>query len=159
MFSNPTTRIKIVYKDVLLCPTTEISLYIDSHNNKNIIDKIRNNMLQNRLLEFKGDRTSILEVVEYLVRLWIFQPKFLLKNTRPFNSCPEYEYTFDNLVYKTIEDLKFHLFSKEGVMVVISMMIVGQCDGCINGSCGQRSHMECPRGCLHEPSECKVCNI
>jgi len=31
------------------------------------------------------------------------------------------------------------------------------CYGCKGGRLGQRDHMACPDGCLHEKTECKIC--
>lgn len=32
-----------------------------------------------------------------------------------------------------------------------------RCFGCINGCCGQKDHMECDTGCLHDPKNCDIC--
>jgi hypothetical protein len=31
------------------------------------------------------------------------------------------------------------------------------CEGCLYGWCGQREHMDCPYGCLHDRNTCTFC--
>jgi hypothetical protein len=33
------------------------------------------------------------------------------------------------------------------------------CEGCLNEYLGQRDHMLCPYGCLHDRNSCILCNI
>lgn len=37
---------------------------------------------------------------------------------------------------------------------ILSITEVPLCDGCYYESGGQRAHMGCPDGCLHDPEEC-----
>lgn len=33
-----------------------------------------------------------------------------------------------------------------------------KCFGCLNDKLDQRSHMDCPEGCLHNKKECELCS-
>ncbi len=36
---------------------------------------------------------------------------------------------------------------------------IPECEGCQIGACGQRAHMLHPNGCLHDPTDCEICEM
>ena len=40
---------------------------------------------------------------------------------------------------------------------IVGITILEHCEGCVLNMGGQRSHMECPDGCLHDKEGCDFC--
>jgi len=40
---------------------------------------------------------------------------------------------------------------------IYDIEVTESCFGCVNGCCGQKDHMECPSGCLHDMKTCATC--
>ena len=43
--------------------------------------------------------------------------------------------------------------------ILLNIIEIQQCDGCMHHSLGQKDHMGHPDGCLHTPSLCDICHI
>ena len=50
-------------------------------------------------------------------------------------------------------------YDQKGACSVTEIVEIPNCEGCQIEACGQRDHMLHPDGCLHDPSECELCQM
>ncbi len=64
----------------------------------------------------------------------------------------------DDILEKAREELS-EKFSDKGLCSVTEIVEITECEGCHLDACGQRDHMLHPDGCLHDPSDCDLCQM
>lgn len=47
--------------------------------------------------------------------------------------------------------------ARENLKDILDETEYSDCYGCLNEYSGQKDHMECPNGCLHNPENCFIC--
>jgi hypothetical protein len=63
-------------------------------------------------------------------------------------------------IYKNLEKKKNKSFDEvvsKYQILNIEPITNPNCDGCLYSASGQRDHMDCPNGCLHEKDMCLIC--
>jgi len=68
----------------------------------------------------------------------------------------EYKQYADNL--KLLKDEMSSLFEIVNKYKISDIEVAPLCNGCLNNSMGQRDHMDCNTGCLHDPKMCYLCS-
>ena len=58
------------------------------------------------------------------------------------------------MIEPTVEIARKFFSSKE---CTIRIEKLSDCYGCAHENCGQKNHMECPTGCLHDKTSCWHC--
>nr|QBK85609.1 MAG: hypothetical protein LCMAC101_02040 [Marseillevirus LCMAC101] len=58
-----------------------------------------------------------------------------------------------------LEEQYHQPFGEQSPCEVTEIIATPKCEGCQIEACGQRDHMEHPDGCLHNPSDCDLCQM
>ena len=64
--------------------------------------------------------------------------------------------TGEDIIRKVNDSL---LMKCEDQHIIDEIYEITKCEGCQIAACGQRDHMEHPDGCLHQPSDCDLCQL
>ncbi len=67
-----------------------------------------------------------------------------------------YEVLQEALVLKAEKDIPMYVVYDTYTITGVTIL-KDQCEGCIMDWGGQRGHMQCPEGCLHDKEDCDEC--
>lgn len=123
-------------------PHREQHVIIGANSQSDVIDKVLNNILDTeredrlqRLFVAVTDVTDVNDLKEYLP--------------------PQYQQYANNLT--KLKEAMASLYEISQIYEISDVTLAPDCVGCIYDSPGQRDHMECPTGCLHEIQLCTSC--
>lgn len=101
----------------------------------NLLDVKRENRLEKLLTDFNEDIKNVDALYHYLP--------------------DQYKQYASNVELLKQQMASLHEIS--GLYTISNIELAPDCYGCINDCGGQRDHMECPTGCLHDSTHCFSC--
>lgn len=125
------------------------SLFIQCERGSNILRKVRRRMqrflFEEKLADYRGDTDSVSEVIRFLIG------RRLVSEAQLANAQPQ---TISELI-----EAVSPMYLVHDRWWIDSIEPTSDCEGCRYDCPGQRDHMDCPTGCLHDTLTCSLCCI